>query len=529
MSPHYWPWFAVLWFVIKVVHEVGHAICARRHGVRVGDAGVLLFMGAPMFYVDVTDAWKLKRRRERVMIAMAGVYLELLIASLAVWFWVATDDRVLQYAAAQVILIAGPATLLVNANPLLRLDGYYALSDFTGIPNLRMHGRRILGNFIEHLTLGRALQTSLLDAWRTAFAAGHAFCSVIFQVVWMGGLIIGVTYFAGALGVFFALSAALIWIVLPCCMWFVGMRRAPDWPLVRPRFMACAGAMLGLLFFLGTIPSPFARRVPAVVRYRDEAPARAAVDGFVKTVHVREGERVTDGQLIVELDDPELCMQRDSLATDFEISTLRIAGLEAAGNAAMAEAEREKAFSIQRQLAELDRQIESLGVRASRDGVICSSGLDDLAGRFVKKGQVIAVIAEEVEKELVTSIAPGDVDAYLHLVKVSGMGSVRLRGGEWIEATLRQPKPRFSDIIPHPALAASHGGPLAIREAKKEEPHAELRTTYPRCRGVCELTKETSAKVRSGQQGVLFVGDTRSLWARVGDWVMRWMASDEPI
>ena len=144
-----WLLMALLWCGLKLVHECGHAVCAKKHGVHVGKMGVMLFLMAPLAYVDVTDAWKLVRRRDRVQIALAGIYVELAIGAVAAWIWWCSPVGFTKHLAAQVFLIAGPATLLVNANPLLRLDGYYVLSDLLEIPNLRALGRQRLTALIE--------------------------------------------------------------------------------------------------------------------------------------------------------------------------------------------------------------------------------------------------------------------------------------------------------------------------------------------------------------------------------------------
>ena len=167
-DPSGWIWLVVAWCVIKVFHEAGHAIAASRQGVVVGRAGVILLLFAPIAYVDVTDAWRLPNRMQRIWIAMAGVYVELLIAAFAVFVWsVAPASSSAANIAINVIVAAGPATLLINANPLMRLDGYFALSDLLQIPNLGMHGGRQLCGWVEWFLLGRRRPQSLLVGWRS--------------------------------------------------------------------------------------------------------------------------------------------------------------------------------------------------------------------------------------------------------------------------------------------------------------------------------------------------------------------------
>ncbi len=134
VAPGAWPLLALIGVLVKVVHEAGHAVAAKRKNVRVGNAGITLFLFAPLAYVDLTNSWKLAPRWSRIQIAMGGVYLESWLAMGSLFLFAFADEGMLKHLLAQIIVIAGPATWLTNANPLLRMDGYYALSDLVDIP-----------------------------------------------------------------------------------------------------------------------------------------------------------------------------------------------------------------------------------------------------------------------------------------------------------------------------------------------------------------------------------------------------------
>ncbi|NND99917.1 MAG: peptidase M50, partial [Pirellulaceae bacterium] len=218
-DPGMWPVLIGFWCIAKVIHEMGHAVCASRYGVRIGKMGVMFFLLAPLAYVDVTDAWKIRNRLKRVHIALAGVYLELGIAAIAAWAWWWLPAGLMKHLAAQVFVVTGPTTLLVNANPLLRLDGYYVLSDLLEIPNLRMHGRAQLGRRLEWMMFGIPIKPSLLSGWRRPTATVHAICAVVFQFFWMSGLIIAASMWARGLGVILAGAALLLWGIVPLSRW----------------------------------------------------------------------------------------------------------------------------------------------------------------------------------------------------------------------------------------------------------------------------------------------------------------------
>jgi putative peptide zinc metalloprotease protein len=523
-DPSLWLLLLGMWAVAKVIHEAGHAVAARYHDVHVGKIGIMFFFMAPLAYVDVTDAWKLKSRWSRVQIALAGVYVELAVAAIAAWVWWLLPDGYARHLAAQCFLIAGPATLLVNANPLLRLDGYYVVSDLTEIPNLRMHGRRQLAGLLERLLLKIDPPRALLSGWRRKFATVHAACSVVFQVAWMGGLIIGVSMWARGLGILLALAALLLWAILPLSRWAakVWTSEPPDrWYLndKRKRLLCFAALLLMFIQHLCVSHSPLSRRVPIVVRFHDEQIARATADAFVESVYVTRGQRVKAGMLLLELADPELLIRRDAKADDLQIAELKAIQFRRQGELSQSAAESENAESLRRQLIELDQQIEGLDVVAARGGLVVGPQIDNLEGRFVKRGDELLRISDPQEKELLASVAETDMQAYQTAATQAVSAQVRLRGGTSFTAIPASLRPRARRSLPHPALSATVGGPLPVEPSPNE--NEKVRVVEPQMESLTPLDAVTSVEVRAGQIGTMAITDNRSLVTRLFDAMTR--------
>lgn len=516
-SPQSWPLMLLMWCLIKMAHEAGHAVAAKRQGVRVGRAGIILFLFAPLAFVDVTDAWRLTKRWPRVQIALAGIYVELGLAGVAAWIWWWSEAGFGRHVAAQLVMLAGPATLLVNANPFLRLDGYYILGDVLDIPNLRMHGRRQLSARLESWLFQRRCPAGLLNGWRASAATVHAAASIVFQMVWMGGLILTISLWARGMGVVLGVAAASAWFIIPGYQWMARIRQDEAWPAIRRRTFAIGGLAVVALGWLLALPSPVGRRVPVVVGYRDEQIARAAIDGFVVAVPVEAGQRVCAGDLLVEMDAPELRVQREALALDAEAARVRARRLSSEGRMALASAEADRYEGLLRSLAELDRQVESLRICAQRDGTICSRSPQRWLGKFVRRGEVLVSIGEEGAKEVLASIDGSDLAAYLRAVDQGQPCRVRLRGGQRFDVVPGAPQPRVQQTIPHPALAASAGGPLAVEPHRAATGPGAYRLIAPRSESRSLLREETSQRLWTGQQGMLVIGDSRSLLRRTID------------
>ncbi len=177
-SPHFWSQFYLfsqfqnwLWLYACLLlstccHELGHAYCCQRYGGKVGALGLALYFGQLVAYVDVSDAWLLPAKWHRIKVALAGVYVEAILALFALWLWVLLPVASLGAQLAFLFFIVTSSRICLNMLPLLRLDGYWVLSDWLEAPNLRTHAAAfslsllpgIRQRFRLSLTLNRRLQ-----------------------------------------------------------------------------------------------------------------------------------------------------------------------------------------------------------------------------------------------------------------------------------------------------------------------------------------------------------------------------------
>ena len=148
------PWWLTLLIVIsatKIVHELAHAIVCKLMGAECREVGVMLLLGVPCLYCDVSDAWMLKERWKRVFVSFAGIAAELVIAAIAVFLWHVSESAVLRDISVSVIVVCSVSTVVFNGNPLLRYDGYFILSDLIGIPNLSSESSSLIRNWFRRL------------------------------------------------------------------------------------------------------------------------------------------------------------------------------------------------------------------------------------------------------------------------------------------------------------------------------------------------------------------------------------------
>ncbi len=161
--------------LVKFLHELGHGLAVKAYGGAVHDAGVMLLIFMPVPYIDASASVSFRSKYRRALVGAGGMLVEMLIAALAVYVWLAAESGIVRAAALDVILVAGLSTLVVNGNPLLQFDGYFILTDLLEIPNLGGRSNRFWAMMVERRLFGvkPARANSILPSersWMVAYA-----------------------------------------------------------------------------------------------------------------------------------------------------------------------------------------------------------------------------------------------------------------------------------------------------------------------------------------------------------------------
>lgn len=152
-----WPNLIYLWATLgiaKIIHEFGHGLSCHHYGGECHEMGVMLLVFSPCLYCDVTDSWMMKNKWHRIIIGAAGMYIEVILSALAIYIWWFTKPGLLHYLALNTFFVTTITTVIFNANPLMRFDGYYMMSDFLEIPNLRAKSDKMLREAFSWYCLG---------------------------------------------------------------------------------------------------------------------------------------------------------------------------------------------------------------------------------------------------------------------------------------------------------------------------------------------------------------------------------------
>ena len=275
--------------------------------------GVMFLVMTPCLYCNVSDSWMLPNKWKRMVIGAAGMYVEVALASICTFLWWFTHPGTLNYLCLNIMFISSVSTILFNANPLLRYDGYYILSDYLEIPNLRQKATTILRRKMGAVLLGLPEpEDPFLPQRKQALFAIYSVAAAIYRwvvslsIFWFLYRVLE-PYGFKLVGQMIAMMALYGLIVQP--LWQLGKffytpGRIDQVNQKRFRMSLAAGAV-GLLFFF-CFPLPYSVKCSLYVQPRDGQPVYVETAGRLKQVAVRPGDRVQQGTTIAELRNADL-------------------------------------------------------------------------------------------------------------------------------------------------------------------------------------------------------------------------------
>lgn len=414
--------------VVIGIHELGHAYACKYFGGEVHEMGFMLVYFEPAFYCNVNDAWTFPELRARLWVTAAGSWIQFVVASLAaiVW-WVAVRGTLISEIAVAAVLIGGVTTIISNMNPLIPLDGYFALSDWLEIPNLRQRAFDYLSATVKrHLLRLDVPEPQATERERKVFLiyAGLATVYISGIFIFLAGLVMGwAREILGAIGVVLAsvLFVTAAW--KPVAHWgravalAVRSQRAA-WR-ASPARRRLAGIGAGVALALLVVPRWITVTGPFTAAPAFSLALVAPDSGIVAQMLVREGTRVPAGAPLARIED--LALDQEQAARTRVRDSLAVEEARARARGAAPEAERlaTARAAVAARLAEIDAQLNVLVLRARSAGEVVTPRPEQLLGRRVDGGDTVLTVAD-----------PDSVDAR---VRLAGAGASAVRPGQAAE------------------------------------------------------------------------------------------------
>jgi putative peptide zinc metalloprotease protein len=247
-------------------------------------------------------------------------------------------------------------------------------------------------------------------------------------------------------------------------------------------------------------PWPAGRTAPGYVEYQDFSVLRADTAGFVREIHVQDGQHVSAGDLLVELENRELSTEVRDLELAIEQSSLKYHGHLRDKQTASAQIEAENRQALREQLAQKAKQHLGLSIRATISGRVLARQLIWKSGTFVKKGAEIVKIGTEARKEFRASLSQEDRDS---LAAGGKDMRIRLRATDPFKASVRRVDPRASSQPLHEALTIVAGGDIAVRSSGSSETESKYELVEPRFTADFSLPKDVALATPVGTTGMI--------------------------
>ncbi len=309
-------WLLAAMAFAKVLHEFGHGLTCRHYRGECHELGVMLLVFTPCLYCNVSDSWLLPNKWQRIAIAAAGMYVEVVLAAICTFLWWFSQEGLFNHLCLNLMLVCSVSTIVFNANPLLRFDGYYILADLVEIPNLRSKASRVLTRGLGRWCLGiESPHDPLLPTQRPGFFVFYSLAAVAYR--WI--ITFSILYFL--MNVFEPYGLQPLGHLLIACS-LVGLVGVPLWRLgqyfqtpgrleqvKRANLLTTLALLGGIAAVVAGVPFPHRVNCDFALEPHEAEPVYVQTAGQLQQVFVQPGQSVSAGQPLASLVNLDLAQQ----------------------------------------------------------------------------------------------------------------------------------------------------------------------------------------------------------------------------
>lgn len=395
--------FWILLLFLGGVHEFGHGLTCKHYGGDVHQMGFLLIYFTPAFFTDTTDILLFKRGRERQLVIFAGIWIELVFCGIAALIWHFTPPgSTVNDLAYKAMLLSGIQGALLNLNPLIKADGYYALSQYLEIDNLREESFAYLRAWFAKYFLRRNedLPAASRRQRRIYLTFGltailYSTTLIVFSLLFVRNIMVskfgdwGYLFTLGVVYFFARKGIRQNWPVLRA--W---MREKKEefmvWKMTRVQKAGAVGAVLLLLI----PPVPSRVNSDFVLEPGREASVRAEVGGRVRAVYIHTGDFVKAGQVLAVIDSAETAADASILRAQLALANSDVRLGESHTDLDRAAHALPREQDLSQELAVARQRVAETEIRAPFDGVVTTPQVSQLAGQFLGSGDELCQLVD---------------------------------------------------------------------------------------------------------------------------------------
>jgi len=394
--------FWLLFCGLGFFHESAHGLTCKHFGGGVHSMGFMLVYLSPAFFCDVGELFVYAGKWPRVAAIIAGIWVELMFCSVAsiVWWGTPAGSPIHDFAY-KIMLITGVAVVLMNLNPLIKLDGYYLFGELIGISTIKESSTEYLSNWTKRNLFRMPVEVPYLRSRRRWLFVGYALLSGFYSYVVLFAVVRFVYNIFSRLDPLWGFVPALVLAVLILRSRLrSAVRFMKDFYLDKQQsfrmwrgqpYRTTATSLAVALFLLAPVWRQTVAGRFSLVPER-QAIIRAAVPGEITDVLADEGTAVQSGVPLFLLRSVQLEAETDD--TRVSLGTAEAKTREAQmkyANLGVARAERDSQAGRSRSVIE---QIATLRVSSPISGIVVTPRLHDRLGSFVQEGDILAGVED---------------------------------------------------------------------------------------------------------------------------------------
>jgi putative peptide zinc metalloprotease protein len=507
---------------VKIIHEFGHGLTAKHFGGEVHEMGILFLVLTPALYCDVTDSWLLPNKWKRIWISAAGIYVECFLASIATFVWWYSTPGLLNSLAMATMFICSVNTIMFNANPLLRYDGYYVMADWLEIPNLRIKSTQFFAYLIQEKVLGLEIPVqSYMPRSRRYLFVIYSVASYIyrwfvtFAILWFLSQVLK-PYKLESVSYLLATGALVPLLGMP--VYQIGkFLRTPGRmrKVKKARAAAYAAAAIALVCGILLIPTPLRIDGTLVLKLAKPEEVYTEVEGQLVELNVRDGDWVTKDTVIAKLSNPSKEKELEERQQDHDTAWFKAVWYRTnpeRENRAMVMQHEEFAAKMNGTIEKITQQLGKLTLIANRDGRVVGSPHRETVGQWIKPGKAFCEVGDPYKLEAHLIIDQSDIlllkPGTTAWVKINGRAEIT------IKSKVSEIAKRSSDEVPT-ELSNLANGEVASKPDPKTGTARPLTAVYE----VIIPIDNPDLRLEPGLRGAAKIDAGRYT---VGWWLMRW-------
>lgn len=509
-TPQQWWHLLLVYPLLKGAHELAHALTIKRFGGSIHEAGITVLVLMPVPYVDATDIWRFDSRFQRMLVSASGMIAEGVIASLGLILWLVVEPGLLANLGFAAALTGSVTTLILNANPLLKFDGYQILQDALDMPNLAPRASRYLTYLCRRYLFGvKSLQSPATGVGERRWLLSYGISAGLYRWVITLAIALYLATQYPVLGGLLAAYALYQLCVKPCYQAARYLGFSKELKSSRNRaFLTTSGLLAVIVAIIFLVPLPTNTRTEGIIDVPHQAQLFAPLTGELAEVFVSQGDVVGVGQPILRVNDPVLSTQVEVLKSELDVLTLQYRAA-LINEPVSAPSLRRDMQDTRDALNQLTESLTDLVIRASVPGVVSLNSELSRVGGFIKAGTALGHVVDPKDLRVKAVVQQRDIARV-----EEGVSSVNIRlaerFGDSMVGVLSRQTPVANRELPSQALAGRGYGGIPVASSDNQN----WETVDPVFHLEFDLPENTSAVGIGGRAFITLAHEPESIGKR---------------